>query len=62
MTTLCPAYVALIDAAHRLVPMPVGQAFGHGPALPAMDLVTVLSPPGDARENPVARRLSEQVA
>lgn len=33
----------LIDAAHMLVPMPVAQALGLGPALPAMDLVMFLS-------------------
>jgi len=38
----------LIDAAHMLVPMPVGQALGLGPALPAMDLVMVLSQGGQA--------------
>ncbi len=38
----------LIDAAHMLVPMPVGQALGLGPELPAMDLVMVLSQGGQA--------------
>lgn len=38
----------LIDAAHMLVPMPVGQALGLGPALPAMDLVMILSHGGQA--------------
>ena len=38
----------LIDAAQMLVPMPVGQALGLGPALPAMDLVMVLSQGGQA--------------
>lgn len=38
----------LIDAAHMLVPMPVGQALGLGPALPGMDLVMVLSQGGQA--------------
>lgn len=38
----------LIDAAHMLVPMPVGHALGLGPALPAMDLVMLLSQGGQA--------------
>ncbi|MDQ1901500.1 CmpA/NrtA family ABC transporter substrate-binding protein [Paracoccus sp. WLY502] len=38
----------LIDAAQMLVPMPVGQALGLGPALPAMDLVMFLSHGGQA--------------
>ena len=38
----------LIDAAHMLVPMPVGQALGLGPALPDFDLVMVLSHGGQA--------------
>lgn len=38
----------LIDAAHMLVPMPVGQALGLGPRLPAMDLVLILSHGGQA--------------
>ena len=38
----------LIDAAHMLVPMPVGQALGLGPALPPMDLVMFLSHGGQA--------------
>ncbi|MFC3166728.1 ABC transporter substrate-binding protein [Paracoccus fontiphilus] len=38
----------MIDAAHMLVPMPVGQALGLGPALPAMDLVMFLSHGGQA--------------
>lgn len=38
----------LIEAAHMLVPMPVGQALGLGPSLPAMDLVMFLSHGGQA--------------
>ncbi|OJH43730.1 ABC transporter substrate-binding protein [Paracoccus sp. SM22M-07] len=38
----------LIDAAHMLVPMPVGQALGLGPDLPALDLVMFLSHGGQA--------------
>lgn len=38
----------LIDAAHMLVPMPVGQALGLGPNLPPMDLVMFLSHGGQA--------------
>ncbi|MFH5776488.1 ABC transporter substrate-binding protein [Paracoccus sp. NGMCC 1.201697] len=38
----------LIDAAHMLVPMPVGQALGLGPDLPAFDLVMFLSQGGQA--------------
>ena len=38
----------LVDAAHMLVPMPLGQALGLGPALPAMDLVMFLSHGGQA--------------
>lgn len=38
----------LIDAAHMLVPMPVGQAMGLGPALPDFDLVMLLSHGGQA--------------
>lgn len=38
----------MIDAAHMLVPLPVGQALGLGPRLPAMDLVMVLSSGGQA--------------
>lgn len=38
----------LIDAAHMLVPMPVGQALGLGPAMPALDLVMFLSHGGQA--------------
>ncbi|WP_435166030.1 CmpA/NrtA family ABC transporter substrate-binding protein [Falsirhodobacter sp. 1013] len=38
----------LIDAAHMLVPLPVAQAVGLGPALPAMDLVMFLSQRGQA--------------
>lgn len=38
----------LLDGAHMLVPMPVGQALGLGPRLPAMDLVMVLSQGGQA--------------
>ncbi len=38
----------MIDAAHMLVPMPVGQALGLGPALPDFDLVMVLSHGGQA--------------
>lgn len=38
----------LIDAAHMLAPMPVAQALGLGPGLPAMDLVMFLSHGGQA--------------
>ncbi|MTH35209.1 nitrate transporter [Paracoccus limosus] len=38
----------LIEAAHMLVPMPVAQALGLGPRLPAMDLVMFLSQGGQA--------------
>lgn len=38
----------LVDAAHMLVPMPLGQALGLGPALPAMDLLMLLSQGGQA--------------
>ena len=38
----------LIDAAQMLVPMPVAQALGLGPILPAMDLVMLLSHGGQA--------------
>ncbi|MDB6454061.1 ABC transporter substrate-binding protein [Falsirhodobacter sp. 20TX0035] len=38
----------MIDAAHMLVPLPVAQAVGLGPDLPAMDLVMVLSQGGQA--------------
>lgn len=38
----------LIDAAHMLVPLPVGQALGLGPALPVLDLVMFLSHGGQA--------------
>lgn len=38
----------LIDAAQMLAPMPVGQALGLGPRLPAMDLVMFLSHGGQA--------------
>ncbi|GGF78019.1 nitrate transporter [Paracoccus acridae] len=38
----------LIDGAQMLVPMPVAQALGLGPSLPAMDLVMVLSHGGQA--------------
>lgn len=38
----------LIDAAHMLVPMPVAQAIGLGPDLPAFDLVIFLSQGGQA--------------
>lgn len=38
----------LIDAAQMLAPMPVAQALGLGPALPAMDLVMFLSHGGQA--------------
>lgn len=37
-----------IDAAHMLVPMPVAQAIGLGPSLPALDLVMFLSQGGQA--------------
>lgn len=49
----------LIDAAHMLVPMPVGQALGLGPALPGMDLVMVLSQGGQAVA--VNRNLEERL-
>ncbi|QRZ15453.1 ABC transporter substrate-binding protein [Paracoccus methylovorus] len=38
----------LIEAAHMLVPMPVAQALGLGPALPDLDLVMFLSQGGQA--------------
>lgn len=38
----------LIDAAHMLVPMPIGQALGLGPGLPEFDLVMFLSHGGQA--------------
>ena len=38
----------LIDAAHMLVPMPIGQALGLGPRLPDLDLVMFLSHGGQA--------------
>ena len=38
----------LIDAAHMLVPMPIGQALGLGPRLPELDLVMFLSHGGQA--------------
>lgn len=38
----------LIDAAHMLVPLPVGQAIGLGPSLPALDLVMFLTHGGQA--------------
>ncbi|WP_265499706.1 ABC transporter substrate-binding protein [Paracoccus beibuensis] len=38
----------LIDAAHMLVPIPIGQALGLGPSLPALDLVMFLSHGGQA--------------
>ncbi|MBK4217999.1 ABC transporter substrate-binding protein [Paracoccus caeni] len=38
----------MIDAAHMLVPMPIGQALGLGPRLPAFDLVMFLSQGGQA--------------
>jgi two-component system, oxyanion-binding sensor len=37
-----------IDAAHMLVPMPIAQSLGLGPAYPAFDLVMVLSQGGQA--------------
>lgn len=37
-----------IDAAHMLVPLPIAQALGLGPAYPAFDLVMVLSVGGQA--------------
>ncbi|MCE6959195.1 ABC transporter substrate-binding protein [Cereibacter sphaeroides] len=36
----------VIDAAHMLVPMPIAQSLGLGPALPDVDLVMVLSQGG----------------
>ncbi|MGR3747386.1 ABC transporter substrate-binding protein [Paracoccus sp. (in: a-proteobacteria)] len=38
----------LIDAAHMLVPMPIGQALGLGPRLPDFDLVMFLAHGGQA--------------
>ena len=38
----------VIDAAHMLAPLPIAQAVGLGPALPAMDLVMFLSQGGEA--------------
>ncbi|MDS9469080.1 ABC transporter substrate-binding protein [Paracoccus sp. MBLB3053] len=38
----------LIDAAHMLAPMPIGQALGLGPDLPDFDLVMFLSHGGQA--------------
>lgn len=38
----------VIDAAHMLAPLPIAQAMGLGPALPAMDLVMFLSQGGEA--------------
>lgn len=38
----------LLGAAHMLAPMPVAQAIGLGPALPATDLVMMLSQGGQA--------------
>lgn len=38
----------MIDAAHMLVPMPVAQALGLGPALPDFDLLMFLSQGGQA--------------
>lgn len=40
--------VGMIDAAHMLVPLPIAQAVGLGPDLPAMDLVMILSQGGQA--------------
>ncbi len=37
-----------VDAAHMLVPMPIAQALGLGPAYPRFDLVMVLSVGGQA--------------
>jgi two-component system, oxyanion-binding sensor len=37
-----------VDAAHMLVPMPVAQAMGLGPVLPAFDVLMVLSQGGQA--------------
>lgn len=37
-----------IDAAHMLVPLPIAQALGLGPAYPRLDLVMVLSVGGQA--------------
>lgn len=49
----------LIDAAHMLVPMPVGQALGLGPGLPTLDLVMFLSHGGQvvAVSREIERRL-----
>lgn len=38
----------VVDAAHMLVPMPIAQALGIGPALPPVDLVMTLSVGGQA--------------
>lgn len=38
----------VIDAAHMLAPLPIAQAVGLGPDLPAMDLVMFLSQGGEA--------------
>ena len=37
-----------IDAAHMLVPLPIAQALGLGPALPPFDLLLILSQGGQA--------------
>ena len=49
----------VIDAAHMLAPLPIAQAMGLGPALPAMDLVMVLSQGGQAIaiSSPLAARM-----
>ncbi|WP_134679065.1 CmpA/NrtA family ABC transporter substrate-binding protein [Paracoccus ravus] len=49
----------VIDAAHMLVPMPIGQALGLGPRLPEFDLLMFLSHGGEAIavSNEIAARL-----
>ncbi|MFV0384343.1 ABC transporter substrate-binding protein [Paracoccus sp. (in: a-proteobacteria)] len=51
----------LIDAAHMLVPLPVGQALGLGPPGPDFDLLMFLSHCGQAVavSNPILRRLRD---
>jgi two-component system, oxyanion-binding sensor len=40
--------VGAVDAAHMLLPMPVAQAMGLGPVMPAMDVLMLLSQGGQA--------------
>jgi NitT/TauT family transport system ATP-binding protein len=51
-----------VDAAHMLVPMPVGQALGLGPAYPPFDLTMVLAVGGQAItvSAALAERMREQ--